>query len=225
MATPAVSDLVYYSATALSGADWKTNFDQIVAWLTDTAADFSINSLTAKADVAIGGDLDVTGTITGDGAGITNIQTAAIADGAITAAKTTRNIASVRLADDFSTTAVSFTARTGASVSLTTTGTTSSVRVSVRSTWYLPKINDVLLGGYGYFRLNVDSGTYISLGTLHCWSPDGSSIAGFVGGDLIVSGLAAGAHTFALEVNSANAINNCSTTPTDYVCEVIAEEI
>lgn len=67
MATPAVSDLVYYSATALSGADWKTNFDQVVAWLTDTAADFSINTLTTKAGITAGDDVAVTGNITASG--------------------------------------------------------------------------------------------------------------------------------------------------------------
>lgn len=82
MATPSTADLNYYTGKDLTNLDWKVNFDQIVAWLTDGAADLIVNSITTNAGLTIGGNITTTGIVTagsfvGDGSGLTGIGTEA----------------------------------------------------------------------------------------------------------------------------------------------------
>lgn len=220
MTTPATSALVYYTATQLTGTDWKTNFDQIVAWLANGAADLSVGSVTAAGDVTVGddltvgGDLAVTGSITG---------------------RFIRNIESVSLADNFSSSSSgAWATRTGATVSITTTVPSGTVRLSVRSTWSLT-LSNVAGTYFGWisFRINVDSGSsYRTLGGIYHTDSGNSVIYSFVGGDTIFSGLSAGAHTFTLECKrslGSAATNLCATVGgsenMENTCELIAEEL
>jgi len=60
MAIPSINNLIKYINIKFTGANWNTNFQQIVNWFTDGTADVSFNSIT--------GDLtgDITGNVTGN---------------------------------------------------------------------------------------------------------------------------------------------------------------
>jgi len=78
MATPTITDFVLYVATPLTNSDWAYNWTKLVSCVTDGTEDFTINSLTTTDDITVGGDADITGTLTagslaGDGSGITNL--------------------------------------------------------------------------------------------------------------------------------------------------------
>jgi hypothetical protein len=144
----------------------------------------------------------------------------------ITPSQMTRNVVSVRLSDDYSCSNPSYENRTGAAVSITTTGT--RVMLSVRSTWQL----EANPGGYQGLvgRISIDSGSsYVYLGRVgEDTSVDGNAPRwGFLGGNLLITGLSAGTHTFALQIksiqSSLSSYNNC--TDEKYVCELIAEEV
>jgi hypothetical protein len=66
MAIPSSTNLVYFFNKILTGNDWKTNFDQILAWLTDGTSDLNINSLTVD-NININNTLSFIGNIDIDG--------------------------------------------------------------------------------------------------------------------------------------------------------------
>ena len=70
MVAPNISDFSLYTGTALTDVDWSTNWGVLVNYLNDGTTDLTVNSIETTADATIGGDLIVTGTITGSGAGI-----------------------------------------------------------------------------------------------------------------------------------------------------------
>lgn len=73
MSVPTITDFQLYTGTPLTSSNWSYNFTKVVNYLTDGNADCTINSVTTNSDVAVGGDLDVTGTLTGDGSGLTKL--------------------------------------------------------------------------------------------------------------------------------------------------------
>ena len=81
MATPAITDFILYTGTALTDTDWATNWGEVVKYVGDGTFDFTINTLTTTAGATFGSNVAVTGSVTattlvGDGAGITNISNA-----------------------------------------------------------------------------------------------------------------------------------------------------
>lgn len=90
MAIPKPKDLVLYISKALTGNDWNTNFQKIVNWLTGGSADVKFNSVdtnsvttsgtitsngvTINGNADISGNLNVGGVISGDGSGLTGVQ-------------------------------------------------------------------------------------------------------------------------------------------------------
>ena len=90
MAIPKISDLVLYVNKAIRGVDWNTNWQKIINWLTGGDADLNVKSVTTDSitnngtmssdginvngDADISGNLNVGGVISGDGSGLTNVQ-------------------------------------------------------------------------------------------------------------------------------------------------------
>lgn len=90
MAIPKITNLVLYVTKAITGADWNTNWQKIITWLTGGSADVKFNSVdtnsvttsgtitsngtTINGNADISGDLVVGGVISGDGSGLTGVQ-------------------------------------------------------------------------------------------------------------------------------------------------------
>lgn len=90
MAIPKISDLVLYVNKAIRGVDWNTNWQKIINWLTGGDADLNVKSVTTDSitnngtissnglnvngDADISGNLNVGGVISGDGSGLTGVQ-------------------------------------------------------------------------------------------------------------------------------------------------------
>jgi len=89
MALPKIKDLILYVNKALTGNDWNTNFQKIVNWLTNGEMDLKVKnldvnsvtttsvntgSLNASGNAEIDGNLNVGGVISGDGSGLTGVQ-------------------------------------------------------------------------------------------------------------------------------------------------------
>ena len=90
MAIPKISDLVLYVNKAIRGVDWNTNWQKIINWLTGGDADLNVKSVTTDSitnngtissdglnvngNADISGNLNVGGIISGDGRGLTNVQ-------------------------------------------------------------------------------------------------------------------------------------------------------
>ena len=90
MAIPKITDLVLYVTKAITGADWNTNWQKIITWLTGGSADVKFNSVdtnsvttsgiitsngaTINGNADISGNLNVGGVISGDGSGLTGVQ-------------------------------------------------------------------------------------------------------------------------------------------------------
>ena len=89
MAIPKITDLVLYVSKKLTGADWNTNWQKIITWLTGGTTDIKVNSIDTNSvttsgelntdslnvtnGAEIGGNLNVGGVISGDGSGLTGI--------------------------------------------------------------------------------------------------------------------------------------------------------
>ena len=90
MAIPKITDLVLYVTKAITGADWNSNWQKIISWLTGGSADVKFNSVdtnsvttsgtitsngtTINGNADISGNLNVGGVISGDGSGLTGVQ-------------------------------------------------------------------------------------------------------------------------------------------------------
>ena len=90
MAIPKITDLVLYVTKAITGADWNSNWQKIITWLTGGSADVKFNSVdtnsvttsgtitsngaTINGNADISGNLNVGGVISGDGSGLTGVQ-------------------------------------------------------------------------------------------------------------------------------------------------------
>ena len=90
MAIPKITDLILYINKKITGADWNTNFQKFVNWLTGGSADVKFNSVdtnsvttsgsittngaTINGNADISGNLNVGGVISGDGSGLTGVQ-------------------------------------------------------------------------------------------------------------------------------------------------------
>lgn len=90
MAIPKITDLVLYVTKAITGADWNSNWQKIITWLTGGSADVKFNSIdtnsvttsgtittngaTINGNADISGNLTVGGVISGDGSGLTGVQ-------------------------------------------------------------------------------------------------------------------------------------------------------
>lgn len=90
MAIPKITDLVLYVTKAITGADWNSNWQKIITWLTGGSADVKFNSVdtnsvmtsgtitsngaTINGNAEISGNLNVGGVISGDGSGLTGVQ-------------------------------------------------------------------------------------------------------------------------------------------------------
>jgi microcystin-dependent protein len=69
MTTPNQNELTYYVNKRLDDTDWKNNFNQVLAWITDGTYDLTINSLTTSTlnvtgTLSFSGSITITGTIT-----------------------------------------------------------------------------------------------------------------------------------------------------------------
>lgn len=92
MALPKFTDLVLYVSKAITGADWNTNWQKLVTWLTSGTTDIKVGNVEASsmtnngalncdslnvtnpmATSEISGNLNVGGVISGDGSGLTGI--------------------------------------------------------------------------------------------------------------------------------------------------------
>jgi hypothetical protein len=90
MAIPKIKDLILYVNKALTGNDWNSNWQKIITWLTGGSADVKFNSVdtnsvttsgtitsngaTINGNADISGNLNVGGIISGDGSGLTGVQ-------------------------------------------------------------------------------------------------------------------------------------------------------
>lgn len=90
MAIPKITDLVLYVTKAITGADWNSNWQKIITWLTGGSADVKFNSVdtnsvttsgtitsngaTINGNADISSNLNVGGVISGDGSGLTGVQ-------------------------------------------------------------------------------------------------------------------------------------------------------
>lgn len=90
MAIPKISDLVLYVNKAIRGVDWNTNWQKVINWLTGGETDINVNSVTTNSvnnsgtltsngldvngNADISGNLVVGGVISGDGSGLTGVQ-------------------------------------------------------------------------------------------------------------------------------------------------------
>ena len=90
MAIPKISDLVLYVNKAIRGVDWNTNWQKVINWLTGGETDINVNSVTTNSvtnsgtltsngldvngNADISGNLNVGGVISGDGSGLTGVQ-------------------------------------------------------------------------------------------------------------------------------------------------------
>lgn len=221
MATPLISDFILYTTTPLTDTDYAFNWAEVVKYVSDGTFDFTVNSLTTTNDLVVGGDFTI---------GSGKISTAAIADGAITPAKMTRNITSTLVTSDFTTQSTSFVTRTDATVTIAGVRANGSVRLSIRNSFWVLGVDNTA----GIIqRINVDSGSqYRAVGkeTLNATKTIiAAAFGGFLGGDMLFTGLSAGSHTFTLEVKmlleNHTFLQTCSTNPEDFVVELIAEEV
>lgn len=89
MAIPKITDLILYINKKITGADWNSNWQKIITWLTGGTTDIKVNSIdtnsvttsgtitsngaTINGNAEISGDLQVGGVISGDGSGLTGI--------------------------------------------------------------------------------------------------------------------------------------------------------
>ena len=89
MAIPKITDLILYINKKITGADWNSNWQKLISWLTGGSADVKFNSVdtnsvttsgtittngaTINGNAEISGDLSVGGVISGDGSGLTGI--------------------------------------------------------------------------------------------------------------------------------------------------------
>lgn len=89
MAIPKITDLILYINKKITGADWNSNWQKLISWLTGGSADVKFNSVdtnsvttsgtitsngaTINGNAEISGDLNVGGVISGDGSGLTGI--------------------------------------------------------------------------------------------------------------------------------------------------------
>lgn len=90
MAIPKITDLILYINKKITGADWNSNWQKIISWLTGGSADVKFNSVdtnsvttsgtitsngaTINGNADISGNLQVGGVISGDGSGLTGVQ-------------------------------------------------------------------------------------------------------------------------------------------------------
>lgn len=90
MAIPKITDLVLYVSKKITGADWNSNWQKLISWLTGGSADVKFNSVdtnsvttsgtittngaTINGNADISGNLNVGGVISGDGSGLTGVQ-------------------------------------------------------------------------------------------------------------------------------------------------------
>ena len=90
MAIPKITDLVLYVSKKITGNDWNTNWQKLITWLTGGSADVKFNSVdtnsvttsgtitsngaTINGNADISGNLNVGGIISGDGSGLTGVQ-------------------------------------------------------------------------------------------------------------------------------------------------------
>ena len=89
MAIPKITDLILYINKKITGADWNSNWQKIITWLTGGTTDIKVNSIdtnsvttsgtittngaTINGNAEISGDLNVGGVISGDGSGLTGV--------------------------------------------------------------------------------------------------------------------------------------------------------
>ena len=89
MAIPKITDLILYINKKITGADWNSNWQKIISWLTGGTTDVKFNSVdtnsvttsgtittngaTINGNAEISGNLNVGGVISGDGSGLTGI--------------------------------------------------------------------------------------------------------------------------------------------------------
>lgn len=90
MAIPKITDLILYINKKITGADWNSNWQKIISWLTGGTTDIKVNSIdtnsvttsgtitsngaTINGNADISGNLNVGGVISGDGSGLTGVQ-------------------------------------------------------------------------------------------------------------------------------------------------------
>lgn len=90
MAIPKITDLVLYVNKAIRGVDWNSNWQKIINWLSGGETDINVNSVTTNSisnsgtinangldvngNADISGNLVVGGVISGDGSGLTGVQ-------------------------------------------------------------------------------------------------------------------------------------------------------
>lgn len=90
MAIPKIKDLILCVNKALTGNDWNSNWQKIITWFTGGSADVKFNSVdtnsvttsgtitsngaTINGAADISGNLNVGGIISGDGSGLTGVQ-------------------------------------------------------------------------------------------------------------------------------------------------------
>ena len=90
MAIPKITDLILYINKKITGADWNSNWQKIITWLTGGTTDVKFNSVdtnsvttsgtittngaTINGNADISGNLNVGGVISGDGSGLTGVQ-------------------------------------------------------------------------------------------------------------------------------------------------------
>ena len=90
MAIPKITDLILYINKKITGADWNSNWQKLISWLTGGSADVKFNSVdtnsvttsgtitsngtTINGNADISGNLNVGGVISGDGSGLTGVQ-------------------------------------------------------------------------------------------------------------------------------------------------------
>lgn len=172
-------------------------------------------------------------TVTVDKLATDAVINAKVLDGAITPAKMTRNIVSINLSDDFSTTSASYTTRTGATITLTGIRTGANVLLKISSCWQSTNTYFIFTGCVA--RINIDSGTYLYIGGIRTQAAksggtENVTLKGFIGGEFLITGLAAGNHTFVFEIKDSvgsygTAYNGISSLPEDFYLTMIAEEV
>lgn len=140
-------------------------------------------------------------------------------------------ITTLDLATDFSTSSTSFTARTGATLTVTINNTGRLFIVTSISgylQWDTATAHYINVS----FRINRDSGTeYYYIGSSGIYTTTASQLIYYPNIDKMkyISGLSVGVHTFTLELAVGQAtnlfINNCLSTPTTYHCRMFAMEV
>ena len=141
------------------------------------------------------------------------------------------NINSIRLANAYSApNNENWNARTGAVITLTNTKSPGKILLSIRSQWYTSDAGTDTPSNLLYARINRDSGSeYIYLGVIRLV---GWRQYGFLGGDILYTGLSIAEHTFQYEQrlylagNNYSAYNDCTDAPLQKgIMELIAREI